>query len=136
LNGRSFQHLATTKRLGADPNLGIRPGLLAFGSLLVWESQRQRRFEEVDRNMGILAWIVFGLIVGAIAKFLVPGEGPGGVLGDIVVGIVGALIGGFVYGLFGHSGVTGFNIGSMICAIIGAVLLLAIIRAFTRTRTV
>jgi uncharacterized membrane protein YeaQ/YmgE (transglycosylase-associated protein family) len=86
--------------------------------------------------MGILAWIVFGLIVGAIAKFLVPGEGPGGVLGDIVVGIVGALIGGFVYGLFGHSGVTGFNIGSMICAIIGAVLLLAIIRAFTRTRTV
>jgi len=86
--------------------------------------------------MSILAWIVFGLIVGAVAKFLVPGEGPGGVLGDIIVGIVGALIGGFVYGFFGHAGVTGFNLGSAICAIIGAVILLALIRAFTRTRTV
>jgi uncharacterized membrane protein YeaQ/YmgE (transglycosylase-associated protein family) len=94
------------------------------------------RPEEVERNMGILAWIIFGLIVGAVAKMLVPGEGPGGIIGDIVVGIVGAVIGGFVYGLFGHSGVTGFNIGSAICAIIGAVILLALIRAFTRPRTV
>jgi uncharacterized membrane protein YeaQ/YmgE (transglycosylase-associated protein family) len=114
----------------------IRPGLLAFGCLPVWESQRQRRTEEVERNMGILAWIVLGLIAGAIAKAFVPGEGPGGILGDIIVGIVGALIGGFVYGFFGHSGVTGFNIGSIVCAIIGAVILLALIRAFTRTRTV
>jgi|ERR1700722_2821387 uncharacterized membrane protein YeaQ/YmgE (transglycosylase-associated protein family) len=115
---------------------GIRPGLLAFGSLLVWESQRQRRTEEVKRNMGILLWIVLGLVAGAIAKALVPGEGPGGILGDIIVGIVGALIGGFVYGLFGHAGITGFNIGSIICAIIGAVILLALIRAFARPRTV
>ena len=76
------------------------------------------------------------MIVGAIAKFLVPGEGPGGLLGDIVVGIIGAVIGGFVYGLFGHAGVTGFNVGSMICAILGAIILLAIIRAFTRRSTV
>jgi uncharacterized membrane protein YeaQ/YmgE (transglycosylase-associated protein family) len=92
--------------------------------------------EEVERNVGILAWIIFGLIVGAIAKMLVPGQGPGGILGDIIVGIVGAVIGGFVYGLFGHAGVTGFNLGSAICAVIGAVILLAIIRAFTRPRTV
>jgi uncharacterized membrane protein YeaQ/YmgE (transglycosylase-associated protein family) len=82
--------------------------------------------------MGILTWIVFGLIVGAIAKFLVPGEGPGGLLGDIVVGIVGAVIGGFVYGFFGHAGVTGFNLGSMVCALIGAIILLAIVRAVSR----
>ena len=82
--------------------------------------------------MGILLWIVFGLLVGAIAKYLVPGEGPGGVIGDIIIGIIGALLGGFLYGLFGHTGVTGFNIGSFICAIIGAVVLLLIIRSFTR----
>jgi uncharacterized membrane protein YeaQ/YmgE (transglycosylase-associated protein family) len=85
--------------------------------------------------VGILAWIIFGLIAGAVAKFLVPGAGPGGILGDIIVGIVGAFIGGFVYDFFGHVGVTGFNLGSMACAIIGAVILLAIIRAVTRPRT-
>ncbi|HET6275048.1 MAG TPA: GlsB/YeaQ/YmgE family stress response membrane protein [Candidatus Cybelea sp.] len=82
--------------------------------------------------MGILAWIIFGLIVGAIAKFFVPGDGPGGLIGDIIIGIVGAVIGGFIYGFFGHVGVTGFNIGSMVCALIGAIVLLAIIRAVTR----
>jgi uncharacterized membrane protein YeaQ/YmgE (transglycosylase-associated protein family) len=82
--------------------------------------------------MGILTWIVFGLIVGAVAKFLVPGEGPGGLLGDIVVGVVGAVIGGFVYGFFGHAGVSGFNMGSMVCALIGAIILLAIVRAVSR----
>ncbi|MBV8246028.1 MAG: GlsB/YeaQ/YmgE family stress response membrane protein, partial [Candidatus Eremiobacteraeota bacterium] len=57
------------------------------------------------------------------------------VLGDIIVGIIGAFIGGWVYGLFGHSGVTGFNIPSIICAIIGAVILLFIIRAIGGRRT-
>jgi uncharacterized membrane protein YeaQ/YmgE (transglycosylase-associated protein family) len=85
--------------------------------------------------MGILSWIIFGLIVGFIAKWIVPGEGPGGVLGDIIIGIVGALFGGWLYGLFGHVGVTGFNFGSAVCAIVGAVVLLFIIRAF-RGRTV
>ena len=84
--------------------------------------------------MGILAWIVFGLIAGALARWIVP-AGPGGILGDIIVGILGAVIGGFVYNLFGHVGVTGFNFGSAVCAIVGAVVLLFIIRAF-RGRTV
>jgi len=79
--------------------------------------------------VGILAWIVFGLIVGLIARWIVPGEAPGGVLGDIIVGIVGALLGGWLYGLFGHVGVTGFNLPSMLCALIGAIVLLWIIRA-------
>lgn len=86
--------------------------------------------------MGILLWIIFGLIVGAIAKYIVPGEGPGGVLGDIIVGVVGALIGGWVYSMFGHTGVTGFNIGSFICAIIGAVILLWVLRAVSGRRTI
>ncbi len=79
--------------------------------------------------MGILAWIVFGLIVGLVARWIVPGEAPGGIIGDIIVGIIGALLGGFIYGFFGHVGVTGFNIASMVCALIGAVVLLWILRA-------
>ncbi|HEV3157980.1 MAG TPA: GlsB/YeaQ/YmgE family stress response membrane protein [Candidatus Baltobacteraceae bacterium] len=81
--------------------------------------------------MGILSWLLFGLIIGIIAKWLVPGGGPGGIVGDIVVGIVGSMIGGFVYGFFGNIGVTGFNLGSVICAVIGAVIFLAILRSFT-----
>ena len=79
--------------------------------------------------MGILTWIVFGLIVGIVARWIAPGGGFGGIVGDIVIGIVGAIAGGWIYGFFGHAGVTGFNIPSMVCALIGAVVLLAILRA-------
>ena len=79
--------------------------------------------------MSILAWLVVGLIAGLLAKYVVPGEGPGGIIGDIIVGIIGALIGGWLYGFFGHVGVTGFNLPSMVCAFIGAVVLLWILRA-------
>ncbi|MDQ2865747.1 MAG: GlsB/YeaQ/YmgE family stress response membrane protein [Candidatus Eremiobacteraeota bacterium] len=86
--------------------------------------------------MGILLWIIFGIIVGAVARWIVPGEGPGGVIGDLVIGIVGALLGGWIFSLFGHVGVTGFNVGSFITAIIGAVVLLFIVRAVSGRRTV
>ena len=86
--------------------------------------------------MGILLWIVFGIIVGAVARWIVPGEGPGGVIGDLIVGIVGALLGGWIWSLFGHTGVTGFNVGSFITAIVGAVVLLFIVRAVSGRRTV
>jgi uncharacterized membrane protein YeaQ/YmgE (transglycosylase-associated protein family) len=78
--------------------------------------------------MGILLWIIFGIIVGFVARWIVPGEGPGGIIGDLIVGIVGSLLGGWIYSFFGHTGVTGFNLGSFICAVIGAVVLLWIIR--------
>ena len=84
--------------------------------------------------MGILAWIVFGLIVGIVAKWVVPGSGFGGVLGDIIVGIIGAFLGGWIYGFFAHVGVTGFNIPSMVCALVGAVVLLWIVRALSGNR--
>ena len=79
--------------------------------------------------MGIIAWIILGLIAGFIARWIVPGEGPGGVLGDIVIGILGAILGGWIYGLFSHVGITGFNLPSIVCAVIGAVVLLFVIRA-------
>ena len=86
--------------------------------------------------MGLLAWIIVGLIAGFLAKWAVPGEGPGGIIGDLIVGVVGAFLGGWIYGLFGHAGITGFNLGSIVCAIIGAVVLLWIVRMIRGTAAV
>ena len=76
--------------------------------------------------MGILAWIVFGLIAGAAAKFIKPGKDPGGLFITILIGIAGALVGGFIGSLLGLGDVTGFNLGSLLLAIGGALLLLFI----------
>jgi uncharacterized membrane protein YeaQ/YmgE (transglycosylase-associated protein family) len=81
--------------------------------------------------VGILSWIVFGLIVGLVARWVVPGAAPGGCIADVIVGVVGALIGGWLYRLFGHAGVTGFNLPSLVCAFIGAVVLLWLLRAIS-----
>jgi uncharacterized membrane protein YeaQ/YmgE (transglycosylase-associated protein family) len=84
--------------------------------------------------VGILAWILFGLIVGIVAKWIVPGAGFGGIIGDIVVGIVGAFLGGWIFELFGHHPIMEFNLPSMVCALIGAVVLLYIVRAISGNR--
>lgn len=81
--------------------------------------------------MGILAWILFGLIAGALARLIMPGEQPGGILVTIGLGIVGALVGGFLGQLLGVGGVEGFNIGSFVLAIAGAIILLLIYRGVT-----
>jgi uncharacterized membrane protein YeaQ/YmgE (transglycosylase-associated protein family) len=80
--------------------------------------------------MSILAWIVLGLIAGFIASKIYVGTGQG-VLMDIVLGIVGAVVGGYLVDLLGSTGVTGFNIWSMLVAIIGAVLVLWIYHTVT-----
>lgn len=83
--------------------------------------------------MSILAWLVLGLLAGWIASMIM-GSGGYGVVGDIVVGILGALIGGFITGpLFGID-VTGFNVTSLIVAVIGAIVLIAIYRALVGPR--
>ena len=78
--------------------------------------------------MGILAWIVVGLIAGALAKLIMPGDDPGGIIVTIVIGIVGAFVGGFVVNLLGGAGVSGFNIWSILVATLGAIILLAVYR--------
>ena len=83
--------------------------------------------------MSIIGWIVFGLIAGFIASKLVNKTGQGLVL-DIVLGVVGAVVGGWVFTFFGADGVTGFNIYSMIVAVIGAVIVLAIYHAIAGRR--
>ena len=74
--------------------------------------------------MGILTWIVLGLIVGALAKLIMPGPDPGGLLLTMILGIAGAFVGGFLGSLLGLGGVTGINPGSLAVATGGAVLLL------------
>jgi uncharacterized membrane protein YeaQ/YmgE (transglycosylase-associated protein family) len=84
--------------------------------------------------MGIISWIVVGIIAGWLAKFVIQGEGPGGVLGDLIIGVIGAVIGGWIWNYFGHVGATGINIPSIIVAFVGSVILLFIARALTRRR--
>lgn len=84
--------------------------------------------------MGILTWIVMGLIVGVLAKFIMPGTGPGGIIATIILGIVGALIGGFVGTELGLGSVTGFNVVSFLLAIAGAVILLFLFKLIRKSK--
>jgi uncharacterized membrane protein YeaQ/YmgE (transglycosylase-associated protein family) len=75
--------------------------------------------------MSIFVWLVVGLIAGWIGSMIVNRQGKGLVL-DLVLGIIGAVVGGFVFNLFGHAGVTGINLYSILVAVVGAVIVLAI----------
>jgi uncharacterized membrane protein YeaQ/YmgE (transglycosylase-associated protein family) len=88
-------------------------------------------------TMGILLWVVFGLIAGAIARFLMPGKASGGIILTILLGIVGAVVGGYVGTLLGFGDVTGFDLGSMALAVGGGVLVLVVFGLVTggRART-
>lgn len=84
--------------------------------------------------MGLLSWIVFGLIAGAIAKFLMPGKDPGGCIITIIVGVVGALLGGFIATWLGYGGISGFDFRSFVIAVLGSILLLGIWRMMAGRR--
>lgn len=77
--------------------------------------------------MGILLWIIFGALVGWVAS-MVMGTSEGLIL-NIILGIVGAVLGGWLMSFFGKSGVTGFNLYSFLVALLGAVVLIAIVKA-------
>ena len=83
--------------------------------------------------MSVLGWIFFGLIAGFIASKIVNRRGEGVVL-DILLGIVGALIGGWLFHVFGAAGVTGFNLYSLLVAVLGAIVLLVLYHAITGKR--
>ena len=85
--------------------------------------------------MSILAWLIIGIIAGWLAKMVIPGEAPKGVLGDLVIGVVGAIAGGWIFNAFGHSGATGLNVGSIVVAFVGAVVVLWLMRQFAGTRS-
>jgi uncharacterized membrane protein YeaQ/YmgE (transglycosylase-associated protein family) len=85
--------------------------------------------------MSIIGWIVLGLIAGFIASRIVDHSGSGLLL-DIVLGIVGAIVGGWIFTAFGAAPITGFNIYSMIVAVVGAVVVLFLWHALFGRRTV
>jgi uncharacterized membrane protein YeaQ/YmgE (transglycosylase-associated protein family) len=82
--------------------------------------------------MGIIVWILLGLVAGALAKFVMPGRDPGGFIVTILIGIAGALVGGFISTKLGYGAVDGFDIRSIVIAVLGAILLLIIFRMIRR----
>jgi uncharacterized membrane protein YeaQ/YmgE (transglycosylase-associated protein family) len=87
---------------------------------------------DVNSSFGIISWIVFGALAGWVASMIAGDNARQGWLGNIIVGIVGAFIGGLIFGFLfgGGSFYLGWNIGSFIAAVIGAIILLAILRMF------
>ncbi|NHH99473.1 MULTISPECIES: GlsB/YeaQ/YmgE family stress response membrane protein [Oceanimonas] len=83
--------------------------------------------------MGILSWIIFGLIAGVLAKWIMPGRDGGGLILTTLLGIAGAFVGGWIGVRLGFGSVTGFNLGSMITAVIGALVLLFVYRMISRS---
>lgn len=89
----------------------------------------------MSHGMSIVGWILLGLIAGYIASKIVNKSGEGFLL-DIVLGIVGAIVGGYLFALVGADGVTGFNLYSMVVAVIGAIIVLVGYRALTGRRAI
>ena len=78
--------------------------------------------------MGILSWILLGLVAGALAKFIMPGKDPGGFFVTILIGIVGAFLGGFLGSFIGFGKIESFDLGGILIATAGSLLLLIIYR--------
>jgi uncharacterized membrane protein YeaQ/YmgE (transglycosylase-associated protein family) len=86
--------------------------------------------------MSIIGWIILGGLAGWIASMIAKTDESMGVVMNIIVGIIGAGIGGFLFNMFGGSGVNGFNFYSFIVALVGAIVLLFIVRALTGRKRV
>ena len=82
--------------------------------------------------MGFISWIILGLIVGVLAKWIMPGKDPGGMFVTIILGIAGAMLGGGIGAKLGLGNVTGFDLVSIGLAIGGALILLVVYRIFTK----
>lgn len=78
--------------------------------------------------MGIILWIIFGGLTGWIASMIMNTDNQQGIVLNVVVGIIGAIVGGWLMSFFGESGVNGFNLYSFIVALIGSVVLIAVLK--------
>jgi len=78
--------------------------------------------------LGIISWIIFGLIAGILAKWIMPGKDGGCFILTVVLGIIGAVVGGYISTFFGYGKVDGFNFGSFVVAVIGAIVVLFVYR--------
>jgi uncharacterized membrane protein YeaQ/YmgE (transglycosylase-associated protein family) len=84
--------------------------------------------------MGILTLLVIGLLAGLVAKLVLPGRDPGGLLVTMVIGVVGAFVGGLLSSALGFGGLSGFDLRTFVIAVIGSILLLLIWRVVERPR--
>lgn len=78
--------------------------------------------------MGFLSWILVGLVAGILAKWIMPGRDPGGIVITILIGIAGAFVGGFLGALVGIGSVSGFNIPTLFTAVAGGIVVLFVYR--------
>lgn len=83
-------------------------------------------------GLGLISWIIIGALSGWIASMVTGNNERMGAGANILVGVIGAFIGGFIMNIFGGSGVTGFNLWSLFVSVIGAIILLLIVNAFSR----
>lgn len=79
--------------------------------------------------MNILAWIILGGLAGWIGSIIAKTNASQGIFLNIIVGVIGAFLGGFIFSLFGGAGITGFNLYSLLVAVLGSVVLLGIVKA-------
>ncbi|MDP3767963.1 MAG: GlsB/YeaQ/YmgE family stress response membrane protein [Dehalococcoidia bacterium] len=86
--------------------------------------------------MGLLSWIIVGLIAGWLAKVISPGAERGGLLATLVIGVVGAIVGGWLFTALGYSGATGINLYSVLVGTLGAIVFLWIWKMITARRAV
>lgn len=84
--------------------------------------------------MGVISWIIFGGLAGWVASMIMNKNASMGIIANVIVGIIGAFLGGYIMSLLGGWGITGFNIRSFFVAVLGSVMLLAIIGLFTKGR--
>jgi len=90
--------------------------ILGYWFILIWGV----------KLMNFILWIMLGALAGWIASIIMKTDASQGLLGDIILGIIGAFVGGFVFNMFGVAGTTGFNLYSLLVAIIGSVILIYI----------
>ena len=82
--------------------------------------------------MGLISWIVVGLIAGLLARWITPGPDPGGIIVTVLVGMAGASVGGFLVRILGGAGATGLNVWSILVATLGALILLFLYNLIAR----
>lgn len=82
--------------------------------------------------MGIITWIIFGALAGWISSMFMKTDATQGVIGNIIMGVVGAIVAGYLMPLLGMSGVTGFNLYSIVVAVVGAMVVISIARMIRR----
>ena len=82
--------------------------------------------------MDIILWLVLGLVAGGLAKFILPGKDPGGLIVTMLIGVAGAVIGGFIGGLVGLGGIRGLDLSTLLTAVAGSIVLLVAFRVIKR----